>query len=37
LLLVAQWYRTREAVGQAQNVELPFAVNALLSPYRIFA
>jgi uncharacterized phiE125 gp8 family phage protein len=37
LLLVGHWYVTREAVGQAQNVELPFAVNALLSPYRVFA
>jgi uncharacterized phiE125 gp8 family phage protein len=37
LLIVGQWYRTREAVGQAQNVELPFATMALLTPFREFA
>ena len=37
LMLVAQWYRTREPVAIGANVEqLPFAVEALLSPFRVF-
>lgn len=37
LMLVAQWYRTREpiAIGD-QPYTLPFTVEALLSPYRIW-
>lgn len=34
LLLVGHFYDNREAVGSSMN-ELPFAVNALLSPYRL--
>lgn len=35
LLLVGQWYETRETVVLGQTVaELPFAVTALISPYR---
>lgn len=33
LLLVCHWYQNREAVGDPQS-ELPFAVNALIAPYR---
>lgn len=37
LLLVAHWYRNREAVVIGQSaVNLPFAVDALLQPYRIY-
>jgi uncharacterized phiE125 gp8 family phage protein len=37
LLLVAHWYRNREAVVIGQSaVTLPFAVDALLQPYRIY-
>jgi uncharacterized phiE125 gp8 family phage protein len=37
LMLVGQWYQTREPVTLGQTVEhLPFAVEALLSPYRVF-
>lgn len=36
LLLVAQWYENREAtVGGAVQREIPFAVEALLWPYRV--
>lgn len=37
MMLVAQWYNTREAavVGQAP-AEMPFAVDALLQPYRVY-
>lgn len=35
LLLVGQWFRTRSAVNVGNIVnEMPFAVDALLSPYR---
>lgn len=34
LLLVGHWYNSREAVSPAQIKELPFGVEALLSPYR---
>jgi uncharacterized phiE125 gp8 family phage protein len=38
LMLVAQWYRTREPVVIGATVEtLPFAVEALLAPYRVFS
>lgn len=33
LLLAGHWYQNREAVGDPQS-ELPFAVNALIAPYR---
>jgi uncharacterized phiE125 gp8 family phage protein len=37
LLLIAHWYRNREAVVIGQSaVNLPFAVDALLQPYRIY-
>lgn len=37
MMLVAQWYRTREPVAIGATVEaLPFAVDALLSPYRVY-
>lgn len=37
LLLVGQWFRTRSAVNVGNIVnEMPFAVEALLSPYRIW-
>jgi uncharacterized phiE125 gp8 family phage protein len=37
MMLVAQWYRTREPIVIGATVEaLPFAVEALLQPYRIF-
>jgi uncharacterized phiE125 gp8 family phage protein len=34
LLLAGQWYRSREATGDVAAVELPFAVSALIAPYR---
>lgn len=41
LLLVGQWYELREAAlamnGLTAAVELPFAVEALLAPYRVYA
>lgn len=37
MMLVAQWYRYRESVAIGHLVEaLPFAVEALLSPYRVY-
>lgn len=37
LLLVAHWYRNREAVViGAVGTNLPFAVDALLQPYRVY-
>lgn len=37
MMLVAQWYRTREAaVVDDKIVEMPFAVDALLQPYRVY-
>lgn len=37
LMLVAQWYRTREPVVIGAAVDkLPFAVDALLQPYRVY-
>ena len=37
LLLVAHWYRNREAVVIGAAVtDLPFAVDALLQPYRVY-
>jgi uncharacterized phiE125 gp8 family phage protein len=37
LMLVAQWYRTREPIAVGATIEqLPFAVEALLSPYRVY-
>lgn len=37
MMLVAQWYRSREPAVIGGSVEtLPFAVEALLSPYRIY-
>lgn len=34
LLLVSHWYQSREAATSASINELPFAVNALIAPYR---
>lgn len=37
MMLVAQWYRTREPVAVGAGVaELPFSVEALLSPYIVY-
>ena len=37
LLLIGHWYATRETVSVGQTVaEVPFAVEALLQPYRIY-
>ncbi|MBZ5760274.1 head-tail connector protein [Rhizobium sp. VS19-DR104.2] len=37
LMLVGQWYRTREPVAIGATVEkLPFAVDSLLQPYRVY-
>jgi uncharacterized phiE125 gp8 family phage protein len=36
LLLVGHWYAYREAVGQSNQAALPFAVDALLGPYRLY-
>jgi uncharacterized phiE125 gp8 family phage protein len=37
LMLVAQWYRKREAISIGDAIHaLPFAVEALLSPYRVY-
>jgi uncharacterized phiE125 gp8 family phage protein len=40
LLLVGHWYETREAVSDTKSVagqqEVPFAVTALLAPYRVW-
>lgn len=36
LLLVGHWYANREAVGQSNQAALPFAVEALIAPYRVY-
>ena len=36
LLLIGQWYSFRENVSTDKPGELPFAVEALLSPYRVW-
>jgi len=37
MMLIAQWYLVREPVSLGDTVEnLPFAVDALLQPYRIY-
>lgn len=37
LLLIGHWYANRESVAVGQTVaEVPFAVEALLQPYRIY-
>lgn len=36
LMLVAHWYRTREAVTTAAVSEIPYGVDALLGPFRVF-
>lgn len=36
LLLVAFWYENREPAGMGDISETPFAVEALLQPYRIY-
>ena len=35
LLLVGHWHLNREAIGNANQSELPMAVSALLAPYRL--
>lgn len=37
LLMVSQLYENREAASEKPQTELPFAVTALLSTYRVFA
>lgn len=37
LLTVSQLYENREAASETAQVELPFAVTALLGPYRVYA
>lgn len=37
LLMVSELYENREAASDSARVELPFAVQALLSTYRVFA
>lgn len=34
LLLIGQWYTSREAVGEGALVELPMATSALWQPHR---
>ncbi|MFC5386578.1 head-tail connector protein [Aquamicrobium segne] len=34
LLLVGHWYQNREATSSAGMASLPFAVEALIAPYR---
>ncbi|MDU7389335.1 head-tail connector protein [Atlantibacter hermannii] len=36
LLLIGHWYENREATTPGQIMALPFAVDALLQPYRIY-
>ncbi|EAO9771929.1 phage gp6-like head-tail connector protein, partial [Salmonella enterica subsp. enterica serovar Florida] len=37
LLLIGHWYANRESVAVGQNAtDVPFAVEALLQPYRIY-
>lgn len=36
LLLITFWYENREPAGMGDIAELPFAVAALLQPYRIY-
>lgn len=36
LMLVAHWYRTREAVTSNAVSEIPYGVDALLSPFRVY-
>jgi len=35
LLLVAHWYKNREAVAETSYAELPLGVRNLISPYRV--
>jgi len=37
LLLVSELYENREAAGDRPRVELPFAVSALVAPYRVWS
>jgi len=37
LLMVSQLYENREAASETPQAELPFAVTALLAPYRVFS
>lgn len=37
LMMVSELYENREAAGDAPRTELPFAVTALLSTFRVFA
>ncbi|QIB32640.1 head-tail connector protein [Ancylobacter pratisalsi] len=37
LMLVGQWYGNREAASNRPQVELPFAVEALLMPFKVLA
>lgn len=36
LLLIGHWYNNREAVGASNQASLPFAVESLIAPYRVF-
>lgn len=36
LLLAGHWYNQREAVASAAMTEVPYTVQALLKPYRVF-
>lgn len=36
LLLIGHWYTHRETVTDGQAVEVPFAVEALLQPHKIY-
>jgi hypothetical protein len=36
LLLIGQWYESREAASAISMSEIPFAAAALLAPYRVF-
>lgn len=36
LMLIGHWYNNREAVSEVSMAEVPFAVEALLFPYRVF-
>lgn len=37
LMLVGQWYNRREAASDKAMVDMPFGVDALLSPFRVWS